>query len=295
MLQSMTAFAQYEFELSGQLLAWEIKTINHRFLEPQFKLPFDAYTLEPRLRQVLKQRLSRGKVDCVLKIKDQDIDGAVEYALNRPVVDNLLRCVHELNEVSGELVAPEVRAFDILRWPGAIQDSKSLLEGHVETILESFEHAMDALIRVREGEGQVLASFLLDRIEHIKSVVDKIETNVSIILSNYSDKIRTRVNEISSQVDESRLEQELVYMAQKMDIQEEITRLKAHLDKIKQTIQATDVAEKAKGKTLDFYMQELNREANTICSKSQQAELSQCGVELKVCIEQMREQIQNIQ
>lgn len=293
MLQSMTAYTSQAFSTAGICYVWELRGVNHRYLDLNLKLPESLLQLEHEVRKRLKSQLHRGKVECVLKTKP-DPDAAVQtFSLNEPLIEGIMHAATQLGE--HELVDNRLRAMDLLRWPGVVSVDSELSETQDDFILEQLDEAIEQFVQHRAQEGEALGKILLFKTDELINNVSRIEAEISGLLAYQEDKLRTRIAELQDvEVDNNRLEQELVFLMQRLDIEEELTRLKTHVAKVRESINNAH-KNAAVGKMLDFYMQELNREANTICSKSQNAKITQDGVDLKIVIEQMREQIQNIQ
>jgi uncharacterized protein (TIGR00255 family) len=280
----MTAFARAQ---SGNV-SWEIRSVNHRYLDPGFKIPDNLRLLEPDLRSCLRARLHRGKVDCVLRL--DVLGGELEDpVLDREQLERLTRLVDHVAAVSQDL-AP-INPLEILRWPGVLKEDTEEFDQLLDRIRKAFGDAVDALVAMREREGTELKRITLERLDTLAGVVATVRQRAPEIAATQARRLKERIVELGADVDAGRLEQELVYMAQKSDIQEELDRLDAHIEEVRNTF----AGKGAIGRRLDFLMQELNREANTLSSKSTAAETSIQAVELKVVIEQMREQIQNIE
>lgn len=291
-IRSMTAFSRVEQQNEFVTLTWEIKSVNHRYLDTSIRLPEKLRYLETELRNRFRKSLERGKVELNLRIEEQNSEAGALY------VDEVL--VKQLNEarekIESILIASKpVAAADIMRWPGVISAAKVDIE-KIETLaLSAFEVLLQQFIENREREGAELRDMISQRLEKVDGFVEIFRKNLPETLANHRAKLQTRLAQILEKsierVDNDRLEQELVIFAQKIDIEEELDRLEAHCKEVKRVLKQGG----AVGRQLDFLMQELNREANTTGSKSSSAEQSQAVVDLKVCIEQMREQIQNIE
>lgn len=295
MLQSMTAFMSHSFNLTGYTLSWDIRSVNHRYLDLNIKLPESLLMLEVDVRNKLKSQLGRGKVECALKVKFDQTEDAATFNLNQPMVKGLLAATQQLEAVDPERVDGRLRSMDLLRWPGVVATDSEDLFTHKAAILAALDEAVARFIEQRQQEGAALGEFILGKLGGLTEAIGAIESQYGTLLAYQEQKLRSRIEELKDvSVDNNRLEQELVYLMQRLDIEEELSRLKTHVAKVTDTVQGVK-KEAAVGKMLDFYMQELNREANTICSKSQNAQITQEGVDLKMFIEQMREQVQNIQ
>ena len=282
MIKSMTAFAR----VSSGPINWEIKSVNHRFLDLSFRLPENIKTIEKKLISKLQSNFSRGKFECSLKIDENTY--LPKLTLNKA----LLRKINELkNEVKTETgIENSGDILSVLRWPDMIEferDSQNLQNEAVD----SFTNAIEEIKGMREIEGREISKILKTKLSEIEDLTKQIRKEVPKIQDAMEMKLRSKLEELKIQVDPGRYEQELVFLIQKMDIQEEIDRLEAHTKEVARNI---DLSEPV-GRKLDFLMQELNREANTISSKSHALFTSSSAVDLKVLIEQMREQIQNIE
>jgi len=289
MIRSMTAFARLAHNASYGQLTWELRSVNHRYMEPHFKLPDSLRGLEPALRERLREQLSRGKIECILKLTivgAQQAGGLhVNLSLARQVID-ACQSVHQLMPSS----QPEM-AINILQWPGVIEDHAVDAEQLHADALQSFDLALEQLRDTREREGRELSQFVLERLDGIRAVTKSVRERLPTILQTQRDRVLARFAELKLEVDRDRLEQEMVLLLQKADVDEELDRLSTHVNEVQRVLKAGGAC----GRRLDFLMQELNREANTLSSKSIVSDTTQSAVELKVLIEQMREQIQNIE
>lgn len=288
MVRSMTGFARQEANLSWGTLSCEIRSVNHRFLEPNFRLPELLRGLEPELRNRLRNALQRGKIEVSLQLSTEK-GGEQALTLNMDLAEKLAEAVRQVNTV---LDAPApVNAIDILRWPGVLDSQKLDRETAEQAVLAVFDECLSQLGEHRTREGSELAALIEQRLEGILSEVDKVRSRLPIIMQAQRDKLLERLETLKSEVNPERLEQELVFYAHKADVDEELDRLLTHVNEVRHTLRQGG----AIGRRLDFLMQELNREANTLASKSIAADTTQSAVELKTLIEQIREQIQNIE
>jgi uncharacterized protein (TIGR00255 family) len=288
MVNSMTAFARAQSDQDGLSLTWEIRSVNHRFLETQFRLPEQARALEHGLRETLRKHLNRGKVDCTLRLERQAGENTIE--LNRPLLLQILALVEQLRRDLPEIGSPN--AMDLLRWPGIIGNNTSPQdESLVRRVEELFAEALSELTAHRQREGTQLVNLISNRLEEIDKTVKLIKTQTHSISHQLQAKLRTRVEELQAKVEESRFEQEIALLAQRADVAEELDRLSIHVEEARTSLRGPG----PHGRRLDFLSQELNREANTIAAKSILAETSKEAVDLKVLIEQIREQVQNIE
>jgi uncharacterized protein (TIGR00255 family) len=288
MTKSMTAFARETANTEQGEMTWELRSVNHRFLEPFVRLPEDLRALEPSVRERLAARLGRGKVDCSLRYVPRP-GAAGQLRLNRHYLDQLLA-------VSGEVAAlvggsQEPSAFELLRWPGVLLEEETDLTVIGEQALTLLETALDALIATREREGERLAGLIRERCRTLSEKVDAVRQRMPDVLAAVRRRLEDRLAEVRSELDPNRVEQELVLLAQRLDVDEEMDRLAAHVQEVQTVLQRQGPV----GRRLDFLMQELNREANTLGSKSADVDVTRLAVDMKVLIEQMREQIQNIE
>jgi len=280
MARSMTAFARVE----ANNISWEIRSVNQRYLEVTFRMP-DAYrVLEMQLKNSLRQQLHRGKLDCTLRVNQEHTQTSL--AINKELVDSLRVAASKIDALTGN--KSQMDALELLRWPGAILDDSVDSETERVTIIEAFNDAVNSLVEMRQKEGDKLQNIVLTQLGDLAVIVKQVRLEAPTIAAHQR---KDKLLQIKVEVDEGRLEQELVYLAQKSDIMEELDRLDTHMDEIQNTLnQAGPI-----GRRLDFLMQELNREANTLSSKATTANTSLQTVDLKVIIEQMREQVQNLE
>jgi uncharacterized protein (TIGR00255 family) len=289
MPRSMTGFARREAKLSWGTLVWEIRSVNHRYLEPSFRLPEDFREIEPNLRDAMRKALQRGKVEASLSVH-WDQEGESDLGINLAKVTQLTTAAQQINGLLGAVAAP-VNALDILRWPGVIQKQELEREELHTVALQLFESALQGLIEHRSREGAELEQLILNRLDSVSAQVVKVRARMPEILAAQREKLQAKLAALQVELDPERLEQEIVLLAQKADVDEELDRLDTHVIEVKRSLKQTD----SLGRRLDFLMQELNREANTLSSKAIVSDTTQAAVELKVLIEQMREQVQNIE
>ena len=292
MFCSMTGFARQSAESELGTLSWELRAVNHRYLETGLKLPEDFRQLEPEIRKQVAKYLTRGKVDLGLRYKIEQ-ESQSDISLNedlvlklREVEQQVLNIVHEGNKLS---------VADILGWPGVISDKERDMSPLTELAMISLGNALGQLQQGREEEGRALEEMIRTRCEKISEIVAEVRKLRPKMLLALREKWEANLDEKLQQwresANENRLEQELVMLAQKLDVDEELDRLDTHVTEVLNVLGR----EEAVGRRLDFLMQELNREANTLGSKSQDSAITQLTVDLKVLIEQMREQVQNIE
>lgn len=287
MIYSMTAFARVEVKQKWGNAAWEIRSVNQRYLEHFFRLPEQCRGLENSLREKIRQCITRGKVECNLRL-DLNNQSAVELQLNQELANQVLKSLRWLKEQNGE---GEINLTEVLRYPGVVAAREQDLEQIGADLLAAFEQLLVEFVAMRSREGEKLQQIIQQRLDAIMVEADKVRLQMPQILQWQREKLQQRFDEIQLQADPLRLEQEMVLLAQRIDVAEELDRLQMH---VKET---TSILKKggAVGRRLDFMMQELNRESNTLASKSINTEITNSAVELKVLIEQMREQIQNIE
>ena len=287
MICSMTAFARADRHLEGFSLAWEIKSVNHRYLEISPRLPDTLRALENGARDKCRQALARGKVEITLRY--QQIDSDVELELNEALVKKL----SDVSRRVGDLVqhSGQVNPMEVLRYPGVLSTQELDVERLQKEALSLLDDALNALIETRAREGEQLGKMIEERLDGISAQVDIVKAAIPRIKEAQRERLRKRIQDVVDSPDPDRLEQELVLLAQKMDVDEELDRLVTHVSEVRRIVKKGGHI----GRRLDFLMQELNREANTLGSKSVDSETTAAAVELKVLIEQMREQIQNIE
>jgi uncharacterized protein (TIGR00255 family) len=288
MVFSMTAFARQTSTSELGQFTLEIKSVNHRFSEVSLRLPEDFRFLEPRVRELISRYVQRGKVDCVVKFFPPELQPSA-VKINKELLAVLAQATQEV-ETLLKTSAPS-RTIDFLKWPGVIaapeQDSQAL----GEQLLTTLGTALDELKENRGREGEHLKLLILERCANMDKEVERVKARLPVVIDNTRQRLTERLAELKSELDEARLEQEMVLLVNKTDVAEEIDRLSTHIQEVRRVLEQSQPV----GRRLDFLMQELNREANTLSSKSADAELTRCAVELKVLIEQMREQVQNIE
>ena len=289
MIRSMTGFARRERQGPWGTLACEIRSVNHRYLELSLRLPEDLRGLEGDARQAVSAALRRGKVDVGVYLRGQPAQtGTLE--INRALVEQVARTAREVAALADSSLAT-VSPLDLLRWPGVIRETEKDLQPVQTAALELLHETVRELNESRAREGARLREMLLGRCQSLQQTVAQLRERLPEIAARIRERVGERVTQLGGTVDPARLEQELVLLAYKMDFGEELDRLGSH---VTETLQILDAKEPA-GRRLDFLMQEFNREANTLSSKSQDADTTRAAVDMKVLIEQMREQIQNIE
>lgn len=288
MLRSMTAFARQEQSSAWGTITWELRSVNHRYLETTLRLPEALRGLETQARERIGAALSRGKIEATLKLQAIHTASAA-IIVNGSVVEQLLAVAADLEHIMGP--GTGLRLIDVLRWPGVINEAELNLDEIRSVVLSSLDAALAELIATREREGQRTSELLRQRCDAIRVQVARVRTRRPEVLTRWRERLLSRLADISVDSDPGRLEQELALIAQRLDVDEELDRLDTHLDEIHAVFDRPEPV----GRRLDFLMQELNREANTLSSKSADSETTRAAVELKVLIEQMREQIQNLE
>lgn len=285
---SMTAFARIDRATDWGDIVWELRTVNHRYLELSPRLPEVLRALEPKIRDAANKVLTRGKVDLNLRFQPNAVSSE-EVNLDLDLVKKLLAAANQINTIAENSQA--INVSDLLRWPGVIKESKLDNEALQTKVLEILSEALAELVQTRRREGDKLKLIILERVQAMKKTAHSVAEIMPEILQNFRQRLNERLQEIIAEVDGDRIEQELVIYAQKIDVAEELDRLQVHLEEVARVLEQ----EKPIGRRLDFLMQELNREANTLGSKATDIRLTNAAVELKVLIEQMREQVQNLE
>ena len=287
MPRSMTAFARNTIEFSWGSVTCELRSVNHRFLETSFRMPETMREIEMSLREIARKALTRGKVDCSMQVdfNNSDASVAADMALVRRTVDIA-------EKVAAELQNPApVSPLDIMRMPGILKDQEIDTQDLHQAAKQTFKATVEQLLEGRQREGDKLADMIELRLSGIETQIALVRGELPGILEYQRQRLQEKLRDLKTQLDEDRLEQEMVIIANRADVDEELDRLEAHISEIRLALQSADSI----GRRLDFLMQELNREANTLGSKSISTVTTQVSVELKVLIEQMREQIQNIE
>ena len=289
MIRSMTGFASVDRQYAFGRLAWELRSVNHRYLEVGLRLPEEFRVLEPDIRRTLGQHLSRGKVDVALRFTAAPGGQQSGLVLNRPLLERLLTLHEEMRDASG--LEEEADLAGLMRWPGVIEEQAPDPEPLHAAALELLGDAAASLQAARTREGEQMAAAIRERLDTIESRVEQVRGWLPGIREGLRQKLLTRVADLQQPLEPGRLEQEVAFLAQKIDVDEELDRLAAHVQETRLALRRDDPV----GRRLDFLMQEFNRESNTLSSKSVDTRTTQTAVELKVAIEQMREQVQNIE
>ena len=284
--RSMTAYAQSAISTEFGELSCELRSVNHRYLEIAPRMPEELRVHEGELRETISASLARGRIDCFIRLKENEIT-ALEP--NIEMAANLQSLLTQMKEQVPDMQA--MRAVDVLRWPGVLQAKKTDPAVMKANLLTVVKEATIKLVESREQEGSKMAELINLRLDSMSDVIKEVDELVPGLIEGYRTRLEDKMAEIKDQLDPSRLEQEMVIFLQKTDVAEELDRLNVHIDEVKAVLNKKEPA----GRRLDFLMQELNREANTLGSKAHDARLTKASVDLKVFIEQMREQVQNIE
>jgi uncharacterized protein (TIGR00255 family) len=287
MIRSMTGFARSERQFPWGLLAWELKTVNHRFLEIGCRLPEEFRVGEAEFRRAVAAAVRRGKVECGLHFRPAQIAGALE--VDSELLSRLTQRAVEIAAHAG--AAARIDAMELLRWPGVIRDGSLDYAPMIAAAHALLEDALGELASFRDSEGARLRDALEQRCAGLLEFAARVTERLPEVRARMRAKLLERIAQLVSEFDHQRLEQELAILAQRLDVDEEIDRLRGHVTEVRKTFGGQEAA----GRRLDFLMQELNREANTLSSKSQDIETTRAAVDMKVLIEQMREQVQNIE
>lgn len=288
MIQSMTAFARAQGQGNWGMAVCEVRSINHRYLEIGVRLPDTLHALEAAMRERIRHYIRRGKIECYLRYQPGDVAGA-DITINTHLADKVCKA----NVVIAKMLenpAP-VNTMDILQWPGILQIAEVDLEAIEDEVLKLLEKALQDLVEARMREGDELRQLFSQRIEAMKAELAKVRHRLPEIYTQQRTRLQTRFNDAKIELDSARFEQEIVLFAQKIDVAEELERLDAHISEVRRVLKQGGVV----GRRLDFLMQELHREANTLGAKSVDVDTTRASVELKVLIEQIREQVQNVE
>jgi len=287
MIYSMTAFSRYEVKGDWGSAVWEIRSVNQRFLETYFRLPEQFRGIEPLLRERFRKQLNRGKVECNLRF-NANPSAKSELALNEKLT---LQLIKHANWINDHTLNSQVNPLEVMRWPGVMEAAEADVSVIQAELLSGFDIALKDFIAARASEGENLKDMIEQRLNAISEEAKKVETYMPEVIAWQRTRITDKFNDAKIDLDSTRVEQELVLLAQKMDVAEELDRLNSHVTETNKILKKGG----AQGRRLDFMMQEFNREANTLGSKSINTDITASAVELKVLIEQMREQIQNIE
>lgn len=288
MIYSMTAYARKEAKGDWGSAVWEIRSVNQRYLETYFRLPEQFRGLEPILRERFRKKLARGKVECALRFEANPAAKG-ELTINETLAGQVIKAAEQVMHMTGEL--SRINPFQVMQWPGVMETPEQDMDAVNKDLLAAFDAAIDEFIEARGREGENMKALIDQRLNAISDEVTKVRARMPEILEWQRERLFTKFEEAKVELDPSRVEQELILLAQKSDVAEELDRLDSHVKETNNILKKGG----AVGRRLDFMMQEFNRESNTLASKSISTDITASGVELKVLIEQMREQIQNIE
>lgn len=288
MIASMTGFARHSTDAEGQSLVWELRSVNHRYLDLRIQLPDSLRALEPEARTLLQQSLGRGKVDAVLRLETVEGDAAIRFDEVR--AKSLIKTLREIDQLM--VNGARVSALDVLLWPGVLHREVPVApEPLRDSVLHGLRAAVEDLRTMRALEGDVLRQTLVARLDSFVELVQQLRSRRATIVDGQRERLRARIADLDLSLDPQRLEQEVALLAQRLDVDEELDRLDGHIGAMREILQR----EEPVGRRLDFLMQEFNREANTLSSKSHDLDTTRVAMEMKVLTEQMREQVQNIE
>ncbi len=288
MLKSMTAFSRKESVSDWGTLVWEMRSVNHRYLDVSIRIADDLRLIEPQVREKINARISRGKVEVSLRFKpSQQVSSQI--AVNESLASQVANSAKSLQQMIGD--TQPISAIEVLRWPGVVSQAEADFGPLQQLALDLFDTALVDYIETREREGEKTAQMLTERCNAIDDIIEKVKVLRPQAVERQRTKLMSRIEELDVDHDTGRLEQELVYISQRLDVAEELDRLTAHLSELRDILKRKEPV----GRRLDFLVQEFNREANTLSSKSADADTTALSVDLKVYIEQMREQVQNIE
>lgn len=288
MLRSMTAYGRSSLKSEAYELVCELRAVNHRYLDVSIRLPEQVRSLEPAMREKVVSVLHRGKIDISIK-HTQTTSEHQSLVINEYLLDQLSSATKKVSAIMGEAAA--VDPLRMLQWPGVMEvrdESEQLIAADS---MVCFEQALSDFVAAREREGEQISQLLHAKTEQLKTLIVEVRELRPAVLARQAERWKTKLNQLSTANDESRIEQELVYAAQRLDVDEELDRLDAHCSELYKALERDDPV----GRRLDFLMQEFNREANTLGSKSADSDTTNCTVDMKVLIEQMREQVQNVE
>nr|VFK62416.1 MAG: TIGR00255 family protein [Candidatus Kentron sp. TUN]VFK71854.1 MAG: TIGR00255 family protein [Candidatus Kentron sp. TUN] len=298
MIYSMTAFARDESQTEGGGITWELRSVNHRYLDVSVRLPEELRFLESIVRERVRNKIQRGKVECLLRYKPV-VEKRAELNFNRDLVRQVAKAAQEVGVLFGN-VGP-INPMAILSWPGIVEPPVLDIQSIRASVLNVLDNVLADLIATRLREGEKLATLIETRCAEMIVIIDRARQRLPVVLAMQRDRFVARLSEIKAELNTDRLEQELVFFAQKIDVAEELDRLDTHLAEIGRLFQEQrsfgQIPHERKpiGRRLDFLMQEMHREANTLSAKSVDMEMTSASVELRVLIEQMREQVQNVE
>lgn len=288
MISSMTGYANASRELQGASLVLEMRAVNHRYLEVMFRSPDELRAIEPQCREMLAASLSRGKVEVRISF-NRPAEAQTSLQLNQELLQQLFAVSDSVRAIRSEV--GELKVGEVLRWPGVLQTQEIPAATLQQIALELLRQALNDFTATRRREGEKLVALILDRAARMDELVEAVKPKIPALIQAYQEKITARLKDALVNIEDDRVRQEFALFAQKIDVDEEIGRLQTHLTELRRIVKTGG----AVGKRLDFLLQELNREANTLGSKSAALELTKISVDMKVLVEQMREQVQNIE
>ncbi|TKB47574.1 YicC family protein [Ferrimonas sediminicola] len=287
MIHSMTAYARSDVKADWGSASWEIRSVNQRYLETYLRLPEQFRSLEPMLRDRLRKRLARGKVEVNLRFELTENAGDT-LQMNEKLAAQLIEKAQHLHTMAG---IGQLNLVELMRWPGVLEANEQDMDAIGKELLEKFDETVDHFLEARASEGQALEKMIVERLDGVTEQAAFVRGRMPQIMEWQRQKLNDRLAEVKEEMDPGRIEQEMILLAQKMDVAEEIDRLDTHVAETRKVLKKGGAC----GRRLDFMMQEFNRESNTLASKSISTDITAAAVELKVLIEQMREQIQNIE
>jgi uncharacterized protein (TIGR00255 family) len=284
----MTAFARVSEEGEWGRATWELRTVNHRYLDITVRLPESLRDMEMAARELVQQYCSRGKLECFCRF-ELGLNAGANVALNEKLIEQLAGfCLQVKSKIAG---TGDIDPMKLLMWPGAVAMGEVDLKPIQEKVIGVLKKALLSLVEARIREGKKLQDYLLQRVNRLHEHVNYLKICIPAVIKEQREKMKLRFAELQLEIDPQRLEQEMVFLIQKMDVSEELDRLTSHLSEVERVLQEDSVG----GRRLDFLMQELNRETNTLGSKSSDVDITKRMVDMKVLIEQMREQVQNLE
>lgn len=287
MIQSMTGYARHEHKADWGTVTWELRSVNQRFLETFFRMPEQFRGMENMLREKLRKQLQRGKVESNLRVSfNEQAEGALQ--LNEELAKSV---ISSANWIANQSASAQLNPLDVLRWPGVVAQDEADMDAMQNDVAAAFDAAVAEFVSNRQSEGKALERLIEERLEGVSEQVSVVRKRMPEVLEWQRERLLTRLADAKVELDPQRLESEMVMLAQKTDVAEELDRLDTHVVETRKILRKGGAC----GRRLDFMMQEFNREANTLGSKSINTDITNAAVELKVLIEQMREQIQNIE
>lgn len=287
MIQSMTGYARHEHKADWGTATWEVRSVNQRYLETFFRLPEAFRSLENTLRDKFRKQLQRGKVECKLYVHMDETQQS-ELSINEDLAKSVIASAKWVSQHSA---SGQLNPIDVLKWPGVVNADEQDTDALQKEILGALDTTIEEFIDNRKSEGAAINGMLQERLDGVSTQVTFVRERMPEVMKWQRERLLTRFEEVKVELDPQRVEQEMIMLAQKVDVAEELDRLDAHVEEARKILKKGGPC----GRRLDFMMQEFNREANTLASKSINADITAAAVELKVLIEQMREQIQNIE